>query len=43
MRIAELFDTPVEERIEPVIKVGETGDQHKLVGEIGSYVVNQMI
>jgi len=43
MRIAELFDTPVEERIEPVIKVGETGDQHKLAGEIGSYVVTPMI
>lgn len=43
MRIADLFDTPVEERIEPVIKVGETGDQHKLAGEIGSYVVTPMI
>ena len=43
MRIAELFDTPVEERIEPVIKVGETGDEHKLAGEIGSYVVTPMI
>jgi len=43
VRIADLFDTPVEERIEPVIKVGETGDQHKLAGEIGSYVVTPMI
>ena len=43
MRIAELFDTPVAERIEPVIKVGESADAHKLALEIGSYVVTPMI
>ncbi len=43
MRIAELFDTPVEEKIEPVIKVSETGDERKLAGEIGSYVVTPLI
>ncbi len=43
MKIADLFDTRVEERIEPVIKVGERGDAHKLAGEIGSYVVTPMI
>lgn len=43
MRIADLFETKVEEKIEPVIKVGETGDEHKLAGEIGSYVVTPMI
>ena len=43
MRIAELFDTPVAEKIEPVIKVGERGDSHKLALEIGSYVVTPMI
>lgn len=43
MRIAELFDTPVAEKIEPVIKVGERGDAHKLALEIGSYVVTPMI
>lgn len=43
MRIADLFETRVEEKIEPVIKVGETGDEHKLAGEIGSYVVTPMI
>ena len=39
MRIREIFDTPVEERIEPVIKVGDRQDEHKLANEIGSYVV----
>ena len=43
MRIADLFETKVEEKIEPVIKVGETGDERKLAGEIGSYVVTPMI
>lgn len=39
MRIREIFETPVEDRIEPVIKVGDRQDEHKLAGEIGSYVV----
>jgi hypothetical protein len=39
MRIREIFDTPVEERIEPVIKVGDRQDEHKLANEIGNYVV----
>ncbi len=43
MKISEVFDTPVEDKIEPVIKVGEVGDEHKLAGEIGSYVVTPMI
>ena len=43
MRIGDLFETPVADKIEPVIKVGETGDAHKLAGEIGSYVVTPMI
>ena len=43
MKIADLFETRVEEKIEPVIKVGETGDEHKLASEIGSYVVTPMI
>src|ERR1700730_4764308 len=43
MKIADLFKTRVEEKIEPVIKVGERGDEHKLAGEIGSYVVTPMI
>lgn len=43
MKIADLFATRVEEKIEPVIKVGERGDEHKLASEIGSYVVTPMI
>ena len=43
MKIADLFETKVEEKIEPVIKVGETGDDNKLAREIGSYVVTPMI
>jgi len=43
MKIADVFETRVEEKIEPVIKVGETGDDNKLAREIGSYVVTPMI
>ncbi len=43
MKIADLFDTPIEEKIEPVIKVGERGDERKLASEIGSYVVTPLI
>lgn len=43
MKIADLFETRVEEKIEPVIKVGERGDDRKLAAEIGSYVVTPMI
>lgn len=43
MRIGDLFETRVAEKIEPVIKVGETADAHKLAGEISSYVVTPMI
>lgn len=39
MHIREIFETPVEDRIEPVIKVGDRQDERKLVGEIGAYVV----
>jgi hypothetical protein len=43
MRIGDLFDTRVEEKIEPVIKVGDIRDEHKLAEEIGSYVVTPTI
>ena len=43
MTIGELFATRVEEKIEPVIKVAETGDERKLAAEIGSYVVTPLI
>jgi len=43
MQIGELFETRVEEKIEPVIKVSETADERKLAAEIGSYVVTPLI
>ncbi|MDY0059353.1 MAG: BREX system P-loop protein BrxC [Myxococcota bacterium] len=43
MRIGELFEIKVEEKIEPVIKVGERSDERKLAGEIGSYVITPSI
>jgi len=43
MIVADLFETRVEEKIEPVIKVAEREDEHKLATEIGSYVVTPMI
>jgi len=36
MKVAELFEVRVEDKIEPVIKVGETADEHKLVRGAGS-------
>jgi len=43
MRIRDVFETKVEEKIEPVIKVGDCRDERKLAGEIGSYVVTPTI
>ncbi|MBW3538721.1 MAG: BREX system P-loop protein BrxC, partial [Planctomycetes bacterium] len=43
VRIGDLFATPVEDKIEPVIKVGERDDERKLAAEIGSYVVTPLI
>ena len=43
MRIRDVFETRIEARIEPVIKVGERQDEHKLAGEIGGYVVTPTI
>ena len=43
MRIREIFDTKVEEKIEPVVKVAERQDANKLAMEIGSYVVTPTI
>jgi hypothetical protein len=43
MRIREIFETPVEERIEPVIKVGDRQDDRKLAGEIRNYVVTPLL
>ncbi len=43
MFIRDIFETRIEEKIEPVIKVGERLDEKKLAGEIGSYVVTPTI
>jgi hypothetical protein len=43
MLIRDIFETKVEEKIEPVIKVGEQQDEKKLASEIGSYVVTPTI
>lgn len=43
MRIRDIFDTQVEEKIDPVVKVAERQDESKLAAEIGSYVVTPTI
>ncbi|MGE0683039.1 MAG: BREX system P-loop protein BrxC [Candidatus Binatia bacterium] len=43
MRIQEIFETRIQEKIEPVIKVAERQDEQKLAAEIGSYVVTPTI
>ncbi len=42
-RIGDIFEMRVAEKIDPVIKVGDTGDEGRLASEIGSYVVTQSI
>jgi hypothetical protein len=43
VKIADIFETRIEEKIDPVIKVGEVQDEAKLASEIGSYVVTPTI
>lgn len=43
MKIADIFETRIEEKIDPVIKVGEVQDEAKLASEIGAYVVTPTI
>ena len=43
MRIGDIFDTKIEEKIDPVIRVGERQNEKKLVEEVGSYVVTPTI
>ena len=43
MKLAAIFETRIEEKIEPVIKVGEVQDEAKLASEIGAYVVTPTI
>ena len=39
MFIKEIFETKIEEKIDPVIKVGERQNDQKLAAEIGNFVV----
>jgi hypothetical protein len=39
MFIKEIFETKIEEKIDPVIKVGERENDQKLASEIGNFVV----
>lgn len=43
MLIKDIFETRIEEKIDPVIKVGERRDEKKLAGEISSYVITPTI
>jgi len=43
MLVADLFETKVAEKIDPVIKVSERADEAKLAAEIESYVVTPLI
>jgi hypothetical protein len=43
LRIKEIFETKIEEKIEPVIKIGERQNEAKLAAEVGSYVVTPTI
>ncbi len=43
MRIEDIFETRIQEKIEPVIKVGERHNAQKLAAEIGAYVVTPTI
>ena len=43
MKLSEIFETRIEEKIDPVIKVGEVQDEAKLASEIGAYVVTPTI
>jgi hypothetical protein len=43
MKLADIFETRIEEKIDPVIKVGEVQDEAKLASEISAYVVTPTI
>ena len=43
MKLADVFETRIEEKIDPVIKVGEVQDETKLASEVGAYVVTPTI
>lgn len=43
MKLADIFETRIEEKIDPVIKVGEVQSEAKLASEVGAYVVTPTI
>jgi hypothetical protein len=43
LKLGDIFETKVEEKIDPVVKVSEVQDEPKLAAEIGSYVVTPLI
>lgn len=43
MKLLDIFETRIEEKIDPVIKVGENQDEGKLAAEISAYVVTPTI
>ncbi len=43
MKLADIFETKIDEKIDPVIKVGEVQDEAKLASEVGAYVVTPTI
>ena len=43
MLIKEVFATKIQEKIEPVVKVGELANEAKLAQELNSYVVTPKI
>lgn len=43
MLLRDIFETKIEEKIDPVIKVGERHNEKKLAAEIGAYVVTPTI
>ncbi len=43
MKLGDIFETRIEDKIDPVIKVGEVQDQAKLAAEIAAYVVTPSI
>ena len=43
MKIKEIFATRIQEKIDPVVKVGDLENEAKIVDELGSYVITPSI
>jgi hypothetical protein len=43
MKIKEIFATRIQEKIEPVVKVGDMDNDSKIANELGSYVITPSI